>query len=340
MASEHDNRLLPLRRDFAQAWHGFERNQVLQYVDHLEAQLRRVLADRDSAMAQASTMSRELENARLEISKLVRRVEELKKPPERMEDLDERMQRTIQLAHTQADEIVTRAQEAAEKNWVESSDVSNKLHQRYMKLLETLDGHADALQREHEDALAATKAEVTKMTSEAVRRRERLDAEAEQKRRTTEREFDAKMTAERNSLDKHIADQKTASKNAAERRIAEATSEAKRLVDEASGKAKQLVGEASGKAKHLVDTATSEATRRTTEANSVVERLTRIREEARARLREADEVLRQSDSALVPVEGEDAELAELAPVEAATADDKPRPSPSAKRKAYSGKPTP
>src|SRR3954465_9167707 len=40
------NGLLPLRREYTQAWHGFDRNEVRQYLDHVEAQLRRVLSER------------------------------------------------------------------------------------------------------------------------------------------------------------------------------------------------------------------------------------------------------------------------------------------------------
>lgn len=302
MASDHDNRLLPLRREFGQAWHGFDRNQVAQYLDHLETQLRRLMAERDSAAAQTATVSRELETARAEIAELRERVEELKQPPERIEDLDERMRRTVELANTQAGEIVSRAEAAAEQNWARSSEVSDKLHERYMRLLETLDGHAEALQREHEEALASTRAEVERMTTEAVKRREQLDAEAERKRRTIETEFDSRMTAEREALEQEIAEQKATSQRDAERRVAEATSEAKRLVEEATEKASKLVREA-----------TEEAERRTAEANDTVTRLTKIREEARARLREADEVLQQGESALIPVQEEDTELAQAKP---------------------------
>ncbi|OQO92482.1 cell division protein DivIVA [Saccharomonospora piscinae] len=299
MASDHDHRLLPLRREFGQAWHGFDRNQVVQYLDHLEAQVHRLMTERDTAMARAGESARELDSARKEIATLRDRVEELKKPPERVEDLDERMQRSVQLAESQAAEVLARAEAAAEKNWAESSEVSKKLHERYMALLETLDGHADQLKREHEEALAATKAEVQRMTTEAARRREHLDTEAERKRRRIENDFQAKVSAEKSALEKHIADQQTASKNAAERRIADATAEAKRLVDEATAKAKKLVDEATG-----------EADRRTTEANEVVGRLTKIREEARARLAEADKVLRHSESALTATPDEEAALAE------------------------------
>ncbi|HET6285687.1 MAG TPA: cell division protein DivIVA, partial [Amycolatopsis sp.] len=122
MVPERDNGLLPLRREYTQAWHGFDRNEVRQYLDHLEAQLRRVITDRDAAITQATSATRELETVRHEVAKLNARIEELKKPPERLEDLDERMQRTVTLAQARADEITKRAEVAAEKHWASSSE--------------------------------------------------------------------------------------------------------------------------------------------------------------------------------------------------------------------------
>lgn len=294
MVSEHDNRLLPLRRDFGQAWHGFDRTQVAQYLDHLEAQVHQIMAERDSAEARATESARELDSVRQEVESLRARVEELKKPPERIEDLDERMQRTVELAQNRAAEILEGAETAAEKNWAESSAVSNTLHERYKKLLETLDGHADALKLEHEEALASTKAEVEKMTTDAAHRREELDAEAETKRRKIEEEFQERLAAERRALDDHVTEEKATSRREAEERVDEAKHEAKRLVDEATEKARELV-----------ESATAEADRRTSEANDVVSRLTTIREEARTRLQEADRMLEQGESALIPPQDEE-----------------------------------
>jgi colicin import membrane protein len=300
MVSDRDNALIPLRREFGQAWHGFDRSQVLQYLDHLESHVRRLLADRDSSSAQSGTLGRELENARRELGQLRTRVEELKKPPERLEDLDERMQRTARLAHTRAEEITSRAQVAAEENWAATNAMSTKLRERYNTLLAEVDAQAEVVQQEHQAALEATRLEVQRLTVESARRREQLDTEAERKRRAVEREFEAKMSAERSALEKHIADQRTASKNQAERRLAEATAEAKRLVDEATAKAEQLVADATG-----------EAQRRTTEATREVERLARIHEQARTRFHKAGDVLAGNEEALAPLEDEDAELRKL-----------------------------
>ncbi|WP_236789314.1 cell division protein DivIVA [Amycolatopsis sp. GM8] len=314
MVPERDNALLPLKRDYNQVWHGFDRGQVLQYLDHVEMNLRRVMADRDAAMAQASTMSRELENARGEIQRLQARVEELKKPPERVEDLDERMQRTVELANARADEIVTRAQ-AAEEHWASSTDVSRKLRERFQKLIDKLEVHAEALEAEHRNALDSTKAEVRKLTTEAAQRRATLDIEAERKRRTVEHDFDAAIASQRAALEKHIADQQTASKNQAERRIAQATGEAKRLVDEANARAKRLVAEA-----------TADAERREDEANRRVQRLNSLSEQAVARLRKANDVLARSHSSLSPLREESVvDMSRPAPVDPPTNPVSPKP---------------
>lgn len=289
--------MFPLRRDFDQLWHGYDRNQVRQYIDYVEAQLHQVIVDRDAAQTQAETLARELENVRSEVDKLRRRVDELNKPPESMEDLDGRMQRTINLANERAEEITTRAQVAAEEHWQATVEASTKLRERYTTLLSELDSHAQALHREHEAALETTKAEVAELTSESARRREELDGEAERKRRTVEREFDATMESERQALDKHMADQRTAAKNQAERRIAEANAEAKRLLDEAKAEAT-----------HRVQRAQAEADRITNETNTRSQRLTHIHRDAHKGLSGAEEILAGGASALRPLDGEQEEL--------------------------------
>jgi hypothetical protein len=176
------------------------------------------------------------------------------------------------------------------------------------------------LHAEHENALTSTRAEVKKLTVEAAQRRELMDADAERKRRTIEREFEASMTAQRAALAKHIADQSTASKNQAERRIAEATTEAKRTLDEATAEAKRRL-----------DEATTTAAQRTMAATRKVERLAELREQARASLREADEVLKRSEAALVPLNEESVIAAASRPVggdDAKPAEKKPDAKPS------------
>lgn len=299
MASQHDHGLLPLRREFGHTRHGFDRDEVRHYVEHMEGQLRRLISERDSAQGQVNTLSRELENARFELGKLHARVDELNKPPETLEDLDERMQRVARVANERAEDTVNRAQVAAEEHWQHAVEQSRKLRERYTSMLSQLESHAEALQLEHEQALESTKAEVNELTERATARRAQLDEQSERERRAVEQEFDATMTSERNKMDKYIADQHEAAKNQAERRIAEASAEAKRLLDEAKAEAS-----------YRLDKATTEAERLSSEAHAESERLTNLHQQARERLRQAEEVLAGGDETLTPLEGEDVTLPE------------------------------
>lgn len=279
---KRDRILSHIQREFDHVWNGFDRNQVREHLDELQADVQRLMAERESAISQLNALTQQLEATRAENGKLAERVEELSQPPKDLDDLDQRMQRVGHLAYLKADEITARAQTAAEENWKATAQASISLRERYRSLLKELDSHAEALHAEHRAALEETRAEVQKLTVEAVRRRDQLDVEEERKRRAIEQEFDGHMAQQRSALEKYIADQRTASKNHAQRRLAEATTEAQRRVAEA----------------------TKEAERRTAEANAIIERLVTIGEDARTRLRSADEKLANSQAALEPLEDE------------------------------------
>ncbi|MBA0125437.1 DivIVA domain-containing protein [Haloechinothrix sp. YIM 98757] len=279
---KRDDAVTPLQREFDHVWNGFDRSQVREYIANLETTLERLIEDRDSARAQVSSLTEQLDSLRSENGQLQARVEELLVPPENLEDLDERMQRVGHLAYLQAEEITTRAQTAAEERWKETAQASIDLRERYRSLLKELDSQAQQLHAQHRAALEETRVEVQKLTTDAVRRREQLDAEEERKRRSIEQEFDASMAAQRSALEKYIADQQTASKNQAERRLSDAAEEARKRIADAQ----------------------AEADRRIAEANSVLERLAALRNHASDKLAGADQILADSEAAIEPLDEE------------------------------------
>lgn len=299
MSSEREYGLLPLHRNFAQARHGFDRNQVRQYVEYVENEVRQLLSERDAALTNASATSQELEDARSQNDELRARVDELNGPPETMEDLDERMQRAITVANERAADIVNRAQVAAEEHWQRTVEESQKLRERYSSLLSQLESHAEALHNEHEQMLDTTRSEVSELTEHAVTRRAQLDGEAEQRRRDVEQDFDETVRAQREEMDNYIAEQHSSAKSEAEQRIAEARTEAKRLVDEAKAESS-----------HRLNEATTEAERLSNEAQAESDRLGKLHQQARERLRKAEEVLAGGDDALAPLDGEQVTLPE------------------------------
>src|SRR5699024_10838358 len=284
---------------FTQARHGFDRNQVRQYMDYLENEVRQLISERDAALTRVNATSEQLEEVRAENTQLHTRVDELTKPPETMEDLDERMQRAITVANDRAADIVNRAQVSAEEHWQRTVEESQKLRDRYSSLLAQLESHAEALHSEHQQMLDTTRNEVTELTENAVTRRAQLDDESEQQRRSIEQEIDDTMSAEREKLQRYISEQHESAKTEAEQRIAEAKTEAKRLVDQAKSEAN-----------HRLNQATTEADRVTTEAQAESERLRTLQQQARERLRKAEQVLAGGNETLAPVDGEQVTLPE------------------------------
>src|SRR5699024_4697741 len=195
--------------------------------------VQQLISERNAALTQVETTSQELATARSDNEELRARVDELNKPPETMEDLDERMQRAITVANDRAADIVNRAQVSAEEHWQRTVEESQKLRDRYSSLLAQLESHAEALHSEHQQMLDTTRNEVTELTENAVTRRAQLDDESEQQRRSIEQEFDDTMSAEREKLERYISEQHESAKTEAEQRIAEAKTEAKRLADQA-----------------------------------------------------------------------------------------------------------
>lgn len=274
--------MTPLQREFDHVWNGFDRSQVREYLANVEATVQHLIHDRDEAQAQVNSLTEQLDAARAQNGELQSRVEELRYPPQNLDDLDERMQRVGHLANLQAEEVTTRAQTAAEERWHEAAQASIALRERYRSLLNELDKQAESLHAQHRAALEETRVETQKLTVDAVRRREQLDAEEERKRRAIEQEFDESMAAQRNSLEKYIADQQTASKNQAQRRLDEASADAKERIEQAQ----------------------HEADRRIARANEILDALTEISREAGDKLRLADEALAESESLMQPFEEE------------------------------------
>src|SRR5436190_37583 len=94
---------------------------------------------------------------------------------------------------TQVRQRVAELAEAAEK-------ASRSMRDRYRALLASLDEQHTELARTHKSMMASTKAQVEEMTTEAERRREAIDKDAEQDRIRIDREFSESMSAKREAL--------------------------------------------------------------------------------------------------------------------------------------------
>lgn len=261
--------------DFAVVRHGFDRAQVARHLERLEERARRSATERDEVKAQAAELEGQLQLARREIDALAERLDKI--TAEGGEDTD----RALHIARTQAAEITTRAQAAAETVWTAAEDASTTLGEHYRRLLADLDRQHQQIHAEHKSFMDAARAKAAQMTTAADKRRAELDERAEQERKQIQRQFEADLAAKREELERELAAERSRAEEEAERMRREARDEADKMVA----------------------TATSQ-----------VERLTALREQLAGRLRETADLLDRSTELLRPLQGE-AELAPDSPAE-------------------------
>ncbi|TCP56327.1 hypothetical protein EV191_101268 [Tamaricihabitans halophyticus] len=321
MPPEQDPELVPLNPGFDVVWHGFDRAQVFQYIEEVDANVQLLAADRDAALSQVDELTEALQAARSEVSKLHKRIDELSKGPHSEEDLDDRLRRMVRLANAQADEIVARAQAEADHSLATTEELSSKLRERYGKLLAEVDRQREELQTEHRSVVEGVRTELPRLATEAQRRREEQDATTEAHRTKIQDEFDAKLAADRKKLDEEIAERQSSSKAQAQQKITEATEEAERRIREATQRAEEVEANAEKAASIREQRATDE-----------VERLRSLRGDVLAQVRSAQQVLGKSAALLEPLEQEQDEDTSTPQQRSggsseAGKDDKPKPTP-------------
>lgn len=268
---------------FSVVRHGFDRNQVKQYLRRLEDDALRDAAERDEARSRVAELSGELEIARREIKALSARLDQLN-------DADAPdAERTLQTARSQAAEITARARAAAETAWAGAEEASTALRDRYRRMLADLDRQHQELHSDHKKIMDGVRQKSVEMTVAADKRRQDLDDQAEQERKRVQRQFEEDMAARRTELTRELE------------------AERARVADES---------------RRIVADAAAEADRRIATATSQVERLTALREQLATRLRGTSELLTRSAKLLEPLEAEN-ELAPDSPADLETERVKP-----------------
>ncbi|GLZ27885.1 hypothetical protein Lesp02_00750 [Lentzea sp. NBRC 105346] len=225
--------LLPLRTDFDVRWRGYDHEQVQHYVREVEGELAVLTADRDSALARAESLARQLEAARTENAELRARADRICRTPVDPDALSERLRRMVELAHAEAEEITTRARIAAEQDWANAHRAADRLRRRAEHVVAELDRRRAEAETEHRALMDRAHAEVETMTRQAERRRRELDDQAAQVRRQVESDFEQAMAQRRAEAMRALADQQRAAQARADRIVREATEHARRIVADA-----------------------------------------------------------------------------------------------------------
>ncbi|MGW5706275.1 M protein [Amycolatopsis japonica] len=159
---------------FDLAWRGFNRAQVREFVREVEAELRRVEAERDEAIRRGQALAGELAATQEENRELKATVDRISRVPIAPDALQERSRRMLELTREEADDIATRAAEEAAKAEAERKRIAEDF-ERAMTLRRAEAMRALAARDE------AAQAKARKLLDDAAEEAERLVAEARQK---------------------------------------------------------------------------------------------------------------------------------------------------------------
>ncbi|MGH3915967.1 MAG: chromosome segregation protein [Pseudonocardiaceae bacterium] len=261
MGHPDDQDLIPLRPAFDIVRRGYDRAQVHDRFEELQADLHIVMADNEAGAAQAAELARQLEAARQELDEARRELQRLSAPPDTVEGMSERLKRMVRLARGEAAGIIARAEAAAVTRMAEAESDASDVRGRYEQLISETQRRRSEMEAEHERVLTQARQCAAETVAQAKQRVAELDAASAAKRKQVEEDFDITMSVRRSDAVRASAEEEARSKAAAERRIAEAD----RRIVEATEVARRVVTEADQRANAMIN----DATRRVEELRTV-----------------------------------------------------------------------
>ena len=217
---------------------GYDRNQVADTIERLEADFRIAIADRDAAVGRSSDLAGQLSAMHGEVETLRRKAANASAPT--FENISERIQHMLQLAEEEAGEI----RKAAE---IDAYAVREQTAAEERALLER---HA-AGQAEVERMLAEARQTAEQIAQKAQLRADelvgmaqervaRLDAESQARRAKVEEDFDIAQRARRAEAARAEEERERISTDAARQRVAAAEQHSAQIVAEAEARAEAI----------------------------------------------------------------------------------------------------
>src|SRR5215213_7422698 len=226
--------LLPIheaQHSFDVVMRGYDRNQVAETIERLEADFRIALADRDAAVNRSADLAGQLSALHGEIESLRRKAATASAPT--FENISERIQHMLQLAEEEAGEIRRAAELDAQAVREQTAAEERALLERHAA------GQAEVermiAEARHNAEQIAQKAQLRadELVAKAQERVARLDAESQARRAKVEEDFDIALRARRAEAARIEEDRERVSTEAARQRIAAAEQHAAQLVAEA-----------------------------------------------------------------------------------------------------------
>lgn len=241
MNHEQHTELLPLgdpTSQFAIVLRGFDRGQVHEHVDRLEADLRIALHDRDIAAARSADLAAQLAAAHGELEALRTKMQRLELPTP--ENIGERVRHMLALAEEEANDVRGRAHEEAAALHARSERVSAELDAKRSEAEEYVSGVISEAEQRATTLITDAEQKSQQTLAEVIAEHERLETEAAAKRQQADEDFEIALRSRRTEQAKIDAEKRAALTAENDERRRAARAEAEQLVTTAQHRVDQL----------------------------------------------------------------------------------------------------
>ena len=174
---------------------GYDRSQVADTIERLEADFRIALADRDAAVARSADLAGQLSAMHGEIESLRRKAATASAPT--FENISERIQHMLQLAEEEAGEIRRAAELDAQAVREQTAAEERALLERHAAGQAEVERMIAEARQDAEQIMQKAQLRADELVAKAQERVARLDAESQARRAKVEEDFDIAQRARR-----------------------------------------------------------------------------------------------------------------------------------------------
>jgi cell division septum initiation protein DivIVA len=239
--SDPRRELLPIheaQHSFDVVLRGYDRSQVADTIERLEADFRIAIADRDAAAARSADLASQLSALHGEIESLRRKAATANAPT--FENISERIQHMLQLAEEEAAEIRRAAETDAMAVREQTAAEERALLERHAAGQAEVERMLAEARQNAEQIAQKAQLRADELVAKAQERVARLDAESQARRAKVEEDFDIAQRARRAEAARAEEERERVSTEAARQRVSAAEQHAAQLVAEAEAKAEAI----------------------------------------------------------------------------------------------------
>ena len=249
----------PALSEFEVVLRGYDRAQVRETIERLDADIRIALTDRDAAVARASDLASQLSAVHAEMESLRRKLDTAAAPT--YETMGARIANMLQLAEEEAAEIRRTAHTDTATLREEVQTIREQTEAAQHSSADEVERVRAQADSDASDVLMQATAKAAALVTEAEAQRDQVARQSSERNKRADADFEISLRERRREAARTEAERLRVSTDEANRRVAEATAEATRRVSEATAEAQSRLAAGQAQSAEMISQASRERDR-------------------------------------------------------------------------------